>query len=92
MDLRPKVPELVTHLERAAADWNGVMPPCVQVKYVTPDSGESMSDWMKHREFEILTLGNLHQVMIQVEYFNRFRMPLWRLPPTHKLPLDRSAT
>jgi len=57
MDLRPKVPELVTHLEKAAADWNGVMPPCIQAKYVTPDSGESMSDWMKHREFEILTLS-----------------------------------
>jgi serine/threonine protein kinase len=27
MELRPKVAEVVTQLERAAADWDGVMPP-----------------------------------------------------------------
>jgi len=47
-NLRPKVPEVVTHLERAAADWDGVMPPCVETKYVVPDSVISMSDSNKH--------------------------------------------
>ena len=52
MELRPNVAEVVLELERAAADWDGVMPPCTQVECVVPASPEPMSDSMAHSEFE----------------------------------------
>ena len=49
MKLRPKVAEVVSQLERAAADWDGVMPPHAQV--------ESEGDSMTYCEFEISILS-----------------------------------
>ena len=46
---RPKVAEVVEHLEKAAANWDGLMPPSVPVEVVAPDSEEEMSD--SYREF-----------------------------------------
>ena len=54
--LRPNVMEVVTHLGEAAANWNGFMPPCVEVENVPSGPKESASDSMDYREFEILTL------------------------------------
>ena len=42
MELRPKVAEVVTHLEGAAANWDGLMPPCVQVVNVVSGSREDV--------------------------------------------------
>ena len=59
MNLRPQVAEVVTHLDRAAADWDGVMPPCIQIENVAADPEEPVephSDTMKHGEFEISIL------------------------------------
>jgi len=41
MDLRPQVEEVVAHLGVAAADWDGVMPPC-KAKIVASDSNDPM--------------------------------------------------
>ena len=54
MNLRPKVAEAVTHLGEAAANWNGLTPPCPQTEIVAPDFKEQTSDLALHREFEIL--------------------------------------
>ena len=52
---RPKVAEVVTHLEGAAADWKGLMPPCVQaVNVVSGPKGRSGTETF--REFEIFIL------------------------------------
>ncbi|KAF9644344.1 kinase-like protein [Thelephora ganbajun] len=56
MRLRPKVAEVVEHLERAAADWGGLMPPCVHAKDVTSASEEPISDSMNRCESVILNL------------------------------------
>ena len=56
MKLRPKVTEVVSQLERAAADWDGVMPPYVRVESVASASPESVSDSTSDHEFEILIL------------------------------------
>ena len=53
MRLRPKVTEVVAHLEEAAANWHGAMAPCVRVGNLTSDAEEPMSDTMAHRKFEI---------------------------------------
>ena len=53
--LRPKVAEVVAHLEEAAASWEGLMPPCLQAENVTSDS-EEMSDSGAHRESNVLIL------------------------------------
>ena len=53
MELRPKIGEVVAELERAAADWNRVMPPCVQAENVASVSKEPMSGSMEHCEFAI---------------------------------------
>lgn len=50
-ELRPKVGELVTHLEKAAADWvHGPMPPHIRSKDAAPDSGEEQLDSIQHGE------------------------------------------
>ena len=54
MNKRPKVTEVVAHLKEAAINWDGLMPPCIQV---ASDSEEEMSDsWesRERREFGIL--------------------------------------
>ena len=51
MELRPNVAEVVTQLGRAAADWDGVMPPCVMVKNVASICKEPISDTMEYCEF-----------------------------------------
>ena len=56
MELRPKVGEVVAQLERAAADWNRVMPPYLQVESVTSASPEPVSGSAVHGEFEILII------------------------------------
>ena len=53
MKLRPRVAEVVTHLGEAAANWKGLMPPCVQAENI-PSSPEPAPDSMEHGEFEIL--------------------------------------
>ena len=53
MKSRPKVAEVVTHLEGAAADWKGLMPPYVRVVHVVSGPQEEGSDTMKFREFGI---------------------------------------
>jgi len=55
MELRPTVAEVVLELERVAADWDGVMPPCVQVECVVLASPEPPSDSMAYCEFETLS-------------------------------------
>jgi len=55
-DLRPRVAEVVTRLGKAAADWNGVLVPCVVVESVPSDSKEPLSDSMQHRELVFLIL------------------------------------
>ena len=54
--LRPKVAEVVTHLERAAADWRGLMPPCVQTANAFPSFKEETSNTMKFCEFTLFIL------------------------------------
>ena len=53
MKLRPEVAEVVTHLGEAAANWKGLMPPCVQVEIIASDS-DPMSDLIEHGEFKTL--------------------------------------
>ena len=53
MKLRPKVAEVVTHLEKVAANWVGLMPPCAQVENVASDLEEPVSDSMQHCELGI---------------------------------------
>jgi len=48
MKLRPKIVEVVSQLKRAAADWDGVMPPCASV------SPEPAPDSTSDCEFYIL--------------------------------------
>jgi len=55
-ELRPKVAEVVSQLERAAASWGGVMPPCVQVESVVSVPQDPVSDSMAHGKPWILIL------------------------------------
>ncbi|KAF9645811.1 kinase-like protein [Thelephora ganbajun] len=48
MKLRPEVMEVVTNLDRAATDWDGVMSPCAQTKDLALDSNEPISASDKH--------------------------------------------
>jgi len=48
LKLRPKVAEVVAQLERAAAGWDGVIPPLVDADDVVSASKEPMSDSMLH--------------------------------------------
>ena len=57
MELRPKIAEVVSQLERAAADWDGVMPPCAQIKSVAPASPKLDSDFMTHCQLQVLILS-----------------------------------
>ena len=52
--LRPKAAEVETCLGKAAASWDGLMPPCVRAETVTSDSKEEMLDLVEHCEFDIL--------------------------------------
>jgi len=54
--LRPKAARVVKHLNKAAADWNGLMPPCVQAENVAPDSEVQLSDSVQRCEFNVITL------------------------------------
>ena len=56
MELRPEAGEVVTHFGEAAANWDGLMPPCVRVRRVASTSDEDTSDSTKDGEFEILIL------------------------------------
>jgi len=44
IESRPEVGEVVKRLGEAATNWNGLMPPCVRSKDVTPCSEEETSD------------------------------------------------
>ena len=56
MTLRPKVAEVVTCLGEAAANLDGLIPPCVQAENVPSDPKGPVSDSAEHREFEDLIL------------------------------------
>ena len=56
MESRPKVARVVSQLERVAADWIGVMPPCAQIESVASAPQEPLSDSMEHCKFCILIL------------------------------------
>ena len=56
MGLRPRVAEVVSQLERAAVDWDRVMPPCAQVDSIVSASLEPNSDSMAHGKLQILIL------------------------------------
>ena len=56
MKLRPKVTEIVTHLEEAAANWKELMPPSVQTEDVAPDPEEAKSGSVEDCKFNILIL------------------------------------
>lgn len=47
MNFRPKVAEVVTHLEKATVSWQGLMPPCNQVEDVTCTSEVLISGSMQ---------------------------------------------
>jgi len=52
IELRPEVGEVVTHLGEAAAEWDGLMPPCVQAdNFASCSTSDS-----ELGEFGILTL------------------------------------
>jgi hypothetical protein len=52
MEMRPKVAEVVSHLEEAAASWDGLMPP----ENVAFGSGEKKTDSMERCKFGISIL------------------------------------
>ena len=54
MKLRPGVADVVSQLERAVADWDGVMPPCAQVEDVVSASQGLKSGSMANCKLQIL--------------------------------------
>ena len=66
MKLRPEAVEVTVQLRDAAANWDGLMPPCGQADNVAPVSEESTSGSWNHRESEILlqSLDIAHQTMV----------------------------
>ena len=58
LKLRPKVGEVVTNLEKEAANWDGLMPPCPLAENVVSNPKEPMSesDTYEYCEFIILIL------------------------------------
>jgi len=56
MELRPKVAEVVSQLERATAAWGRAMPPCAQVESVVSVTPDPVSDSMAHGELWVLVL------------------------------------
>ena len=54
LKLRPKVAEVVMHLGREAADWNGLMPPYSPVENAVFDLEGPPLDALEHREFTVL--------------------------------------
>jgi len=55
INLRPKAGEVAMQLGEAAAEWDGLMPPCVKAENAAPCSEEEASD-SEFGEFENLTL------------------------------------
>ena len=51
--LRPKVGEVVVHLEEAVGGWDGLMSPHAQTEDVTFDLREDTPESMQHSEFNI---------------------------------------
>jgi len=88
MESRPKVKEVVTHLKEAAADWDGLMPPCPPTGDGSLDSGEAVSDSEEYSEFDIQILpGVTHQAMAQFS-FHRPQVTSQSLPLNRELPLS----
>ena len=56
MEWRPRITEVVSQLGRAAANWDGVMPPCAQVENIVPTSQDPVSDSMAHCKLQITIL------------------------------------
>jgi len=56
IELRPKIAEVVSQLERAVTDWDGVMPPCAQAEGVASTSLGPASDSAAHGKLQILIL------------------------------------
>ena len=55
IESRPEAGEVVTYLGEAAAQWDGLMPPCAPAENVASYSEEETSD-SEFGEFKILTL------------------------------------
>ena len=74
IESRPKVGEVVTHLEEATAGWDGLMPPHSLVEDVA-SGPEEMSDPKKHSEFQVLcSPDTVHRTTVQVDSLNRLRV------------------
>jgi len=56
IELRPKAAEVVSQLERAVTDWDGVMLPCAQAEGVASTSLGPASDSAAHGRLQILIL------------------------------------
>jgi len=56
MKLRPRVAEVVTHLEIEAANWVGLMPPCPPAENIVSNSEGPPSDTLEHCELAVLIL------------------------------------
>ena len=54
MKLRPKVGEVMRRFREAAANWDGLMPPCAQAEGGGSDLQCELSDSMKYSEFWVL--------------------------------------
>ncbi|KAF9644736.1 kinase-like protein [Thelephora ganbajun] len=83
-ELRPTVSEVVIHLEAAAANWRGLMPPCLPVDNVVPDL-EEMSGLMERCEFRTwFSTGIAHRATTQTI----FSRNLHRMAPRRVQRLD----
>jgi hypothetical protein len=60
MNARPKVTEVVAHLEEATANWDGLMPPGV-LSEIEDVAEDPMSDSMEHCEFGVLVALDISQ-------------------------------
>ena len=82
---RPKVTELVAHLERAAAHREGPMPPSGQGEDIPSASAEPQSDTMLYGEFVFCPCLMPHLASIQVQS-SRLPRTLRELPPPNLPP------
>ena len=51
--LRPDIGEVVTRLGKVAADWDGLMPPCLPAESATPDFEGPTSETLEFRKLEV---------------------------------------
>ena len=70
MKLRPKVAEVVTHLEEAVAGWVGLMPHCPQVENVASKFEEPVSHSINCEFGFLLPLYTSHRATAQADSYN----------------------